>query len=283
MIVARAPLRISFAGGGSDVPGYYARNPGAVLSMTIKRHVTVSLKHEDRRVTMVSDCDCPRGSGLGGSSSFAVASLAATYRHFGRSWDREHLAEVAYRMERVELGVAGGKQDQYAATFGGFNLIEFYERGVHVVPQPVPKGLVERLFLVWTGNARTDLGLAERKNRAAAEQAIDEQLEALAELAKAMRKLLAAGKLDTFGYLLHEAWVAKRKSSQDHSTDRADLLYQTACKAGALGGKLCGAGGGGYLLLYVEPERRQAVQAAVEPLDAVLEPVEYEPEGVTVQ
>lgn len=315
IIRAKAPLRISFAGGGTDLPQYYEAHSGAVLSSTINRYAYVTLyPRTDRDILIRSldlgytvkygldetpvfdgildlvkaairrmevQCgleldirsDAPAGSGLGGSSALTAAVLGALAGLTGEVFSSYQLAELNYVVERVDLGIAGGKQDQYATTFGGFNLIEFYPDRIIVNPLRISRDLVNdleaHLLLCYTGCVRPNLGLVQRQVEFYREGRIQtlEAMRRLREMAYEMKELLLTGQLDAFGGMLDEAYQAKKQMNPliVESTP-ADLLYETAKRHGALGGKLCGAGGGGYLLLYCETGRQHEVRRALEQL-----------------
>ena len=282
MITAKAPLRISFAGGGSDIPEWYERHGGCVLSATIKRYATVTTT-QNGELTIKVKSDCPPGSGLGGSSAVCVAMIAATDARFGIERKPYPLAKAAIALERGHLMVAGGEQDQYAAALGGFRTYEWLPgtKEPMALMQWVPPDLSKWLHLVFTGKARTDAGIQQRLT----ERCKTEHVAALNRtmlVARGMAKALQDGDLNWFGSLLHDAWEYKKETSPGCSTDRADSLYSAARDRGAIGGKLCGAGGGGYALLCVPPANLLDVVLALEPMVARLEPVEFEPNGVTV-
>ncbi len=291
---ARAPLRISFAGGGTDVPPYPAEHGGAVLSATIDwaayASITTSatpgvrvsspdLQHTGAvagrqqlaKVVLDDDrfapsggadvtlaCDAPPGSGLGSSSSLIVAMAAALDEISGRARTPYELAADAVRLERDDLDVPGGLQDQYAAVFGGFNFIEFTADGVLVNPlRPRRETLAElhgSLLLVPAPvTSRRSQGILTRQieQTTAGENATIARLDRLKELAVEMKTALLRGDIDGIGEVLHEGWQAKRDLTQGITTEGIDELYADARRLGCRGGKLLGAGGGGYLLLLV--------------------------------
>jgi D-glycero-alpha-D-manno-heptose-7-phosphate kinase len=315
IIRAKAPLRISFVGGGTDLPHYYEKHGGAVLSSTINRYAYVTLyPREDHEIRIRSldlgylvkynleqgpvydgvldlakaaiqrmgiECgidmdvrsDAPAGSGLGGSSALTAAVLGALAALTGRPLSTYELAELNYTIERVDLKIAGGKQDQYATTFGGFNLIEFYKDRVIVNPLRIDRDILNdleaHLLLCYTGRVRPDLGLVDRQIRFYHEgrQETLEGMKRLHEMVYEMKEALLLGQLDRFGEMLHEAYENKKRMNPDIVADTpADVLYETARQHGAIGGKLCGAGGGGYLLLYCETGRQQEVRRELEKL-----------------
>lgn len=326
---AVAPLRISFAGGGTDVPPYPAAHGGAVLSATIRRSASASVRlrtdgayhvesldlaaraayaareelvfdgHLDLVKAVLRDLDpahgldlvlatdAPPGSGLGSSSALVVAMLAAVGAVAGRSWSRAELAWRAYQVERVDLKIRGGMQDQYAAAFGGLNLIQFWgDEAVEVRPLRVASETLEvlerSLLLAWSGSSRTDAGILRRQ----VDGVLGGSARSLASLAAmkaltlAMRDALLDGDLGAFAEGLHEGWEHKRRLAAGIATPRLDELYAVGRTAGAAGGKVLGAGGGGYLLFCCPPAARDEVARAVEAAGAPCSAVNFDPEGV---
>jgi D-glycero-alpha-D-manno-heptose-7-phosphate kinase len=292
MIVSCAPFRVSFAGGGSDIASFYSRRRGAVLSCAIAKYSFIvihpffnakkyhlkytrtelvdhveEIQHPllrealrmqgiDPGIEVVSVADIPGGTGLGSSSSFSVALINALYAHRRIFVTKESLASEACALEIERLGEPIGKQDQYAAAYGGINLIEFERHGgVNVQPLLLPQEtlaeLEENLMLFYTGSQR-DAREVLTKQVVALESddlTVSRMLK-MVELAYEMRDMLLAGDLDAFGLALHRGWELKRGLSGDVSNSQIDKFYTEAREAGALGGKLTGAGGGGFLLLY---------------------------------
>jgi len=311
MIVSCAPLRVSFAGGGSDIAAFYRKRRGAVLSCAIAKYSFIvvhpyfsatkyhlkyartelvdcldDIQHPILRealrmqeiapgIEIVSIADIPRGTGLGSSSSFSVALLNALYVHRGIFAPKERLAQEACMLEIDRLGEPIGKQDQYAAAYGGMNLIEF-ERHGGVTVQPLLlapatlSGLEGNLMLFFTGSQR-DAGdlLAHQVAAIETDGAVVSRMQQMVELAYEMRDLLLAGDLDAFGLALHRGWELKRGVSTRISTPVIDELYVRALAAGALGGKLTGAGGGGFLLLYCPKSAQAGVRHALAALQSV--------------
>ncbi|GAW94077.1 GHMP kinase [Calderihabitans maritimus] len=312
IIRSKAPLRISFAGGGTDVPPYPEEHGGAVLSATINKYAYVNIIPDNRTVVNVTSLDyelnikyhlpsavvyngkldlvkaalkvmgvdrgakvylhsdAPPGSGLGSSSSMVVALVGAIRHWMQKPMTAYEIAHTAYEIERRELQIAGGMQDQYAAAFGGFNFIEFFRDSVVVNPlrirPEVMNELQYNLLLCYTGGIRLSANIIEDqvgRYRKGAAQTV-KGLAELKEIAYQMKNALLVGKLDNFGELLHQGWLSKKKLSSKISNPRIDELYELALKKGALGGKLLGAGGGGYLLLYCPYTRKHVVAEALE-------------------
>jgi D-glycero-alpha-D-manno-heptose-7-phosphate kinase len=310
---AKAPLRISFAGGGTDVSPYPEERGGAVLNATIDKFayatllartgsgaarvhsldfdvdavyhapedfvfngeldlVKAVLRHflrHDQEIEVFLHSDAPPRTGLGSSSTMTVALTGLFQRYLRLPLTTYEVAELAYRIERVELGDPGGRQDQYAAAFGGFNFIEFTKNSTVVNPLRIdPEVLHElayRLMLCYTGTTRYSAQIIEsqtkayRSGRAETVEALDQTK----QLAFDMKKELLTGNLDAMGRLLHESWEAKKKFTEAVTNPEIDQMYSLARSAGALGGKLTGAGGGGYLLLFCDFRRRKEVAKAV--------------------
>lgn len=217
--------------------------------------------------------DAPAGSGLGGSSALTAAVLAAVAASSGAALSTYELAELNYAVERLDLRIAGGKQDQYATTFGGFNLIEFYKDRVVVTPLRIDRDVLYDLeahfLLCYTGCVRPDVGLVDklvnsyRDGHPDTLAAMKEQHELVYE----MKEALLLGQVERFGQMFDQAYMQKKRAMPDIANGTpADVLYETARKHGAIGGKLLGAGGGGYLLLYCETGRQQEVRVELERL-----------------
>jgi D-glycero-alpha-D-manno-heptose-7-phosphate kinase len=320
IIRSKAPLRISFSGGGSEVSPYKDEYGGVVLSATIDKYAYGSLRlREDRNVAVTSldydivakynlddeikydgeldlvkaviknlnkgykqgfdffiHSDAPPGSGLGSSSTMVVA-LIGLLKHLQRlPLTNYEIANLAYHIEREDLGIKGGMQDQFAATFGGFNFIEF-GRGpglsnIVVNPLRMDAGVINeleyRLLLCYTGRTRLSANIINDQVLAYTKKEED-VLKAMEELKKItieLKNALLQARLDDFGRLLHEAWINKKKMARQITNDMIDALYAAARKHGALGGKILGAGGGGYLLLYCEFDKKHLVAKELEKL-----------------
>jgi D-glycero-alpha-D-manno-heptose-7-phosphate kinase len=231
--------------------------------------------------------DAPPGSGLGGSSALVTAIVGGLAALGGRAYSREEVAHLSTAIEREDLGIAGGWQDQYATAFGGFNLIEFASAGVTVRPVDLaPEGLAElrdNLLLCYTGAVRTNLGLIDAQIRLFHEgrEETIQGMKQLHEMAFEMRDAVERGEFDALGRMLQAAYEAKKRMNP-HIAEGTPIerLFEVAREAGALGGKICGAGGGGYLLLYCRPERQPAVRAALEGLGGQLARFSFDPSGV---
>ena len=320
MIITQTPFRMSFFGGGTDFPDFYKKHGGAVISTTFDKYCYVNVRHLPRffdystelsysvieRVTDVEEskhpavreamkmldmhelrltyeADLPARSGLGTSSSFAVGMLNAFYALKGKYADKKRLADEAIYLERVLCNESGGVQDQIAASFGGLNRINFNENGYEVNPviiAPERKAQLNRnLMLFFTGFSRFSFDIQETTKKALA----DEQarlLEMLSLVDDAERVLTSKTDLNEFGRLLDYTWKLKRGISGRISTDSIDGLYKKGIEAGALGGKLLGAGGGGFLLFYVEEDKQESVHKAMENLLYV--PFKFENSGTRV-
>ena len=304
MIVrSKAPLRLSFGGGGTDVAPYLQEKGGVVLSTTIDKYAYCTLVPRDDAtinvesldyddvvkynvngkvkydgkldlvkaatkvmrvrtgVNLFLHSDAPPGSGLGTSSALVVAIVSAFKHWLSLPMSDYDMAELAYHIEREEVGIKGGKQDQYAATFGGFNFIEFSSDTTVVNPLRIKRATLNeleyRLMLCYTGGTRLSAGIIDDQV-AGFVQRNEDVVRALDEtkaLAVSMKNALLLGNVKEFGLLLHEAWCCKKRFTSKMSDDKIDQLYEIARRNGAIGGKLLGAGGGGYLLFLCEFDR----------------------------
>jgi D-glycero-alpha-D-manno-heptose-7-phosphate kinase len=328
-VIARAPLRISFVGGGTDFPHWFGEHGGAVLSATIDHYAEVTMQpRDDDRIQIRSldfghlvaydveaepvydgamdlpkaalarvgvrhgvdldiRSDAPPGSGLGGSSALVTAVVAALLALERRRMTADELARTCYEIERRDLGIAGGWQDQFATAFGGLNLLEFFAEGARVTPvraEPaVLSELRSNLLLCYTGGVRTDVGLIDTQVRLHAEgrEETIQGMKQLQSLAYEMRDVLEHGDVASIGPLLGEAYEnKKRMNPQIADGTPIERLFAAARDAGASGAKICGAGGGGYLLLACDPARQREVRAALEVLGGRFVPFAFEPAGV---
>ena len=330
IIRAKAPLRISFAGGGTDVAPYPEVEGGCVLNATIDCYAWGSLRsREDRQIHVESadlgislsytvesempldgrldlvkaairklnahnsdgfdvflHSDAPPGSGLG-SSSALVVGLVGLFREFKNLPLTEYeVADLAYIVERKELGIQGGLQDQYAASFGGFNFIEFYKDRVIVNPLRIRQDLLNELehnlLLCYTGTTRRSDHIIEDQTQRFEKQ--EEKtvagLRQQKQLAIDMKNALLQRRLNDFGSLLHLAWQAKKDFSPRISNDFIDEIYEQALKQGALGGKITGAGGGGFMLFYCRFEHKHRVAEALKRMGAIPTEFAFEPMGL---
>lgn len=322
MIITKTPFRMSFFGGGTDLREYFMENGGAVLSTTFDKYCYVNVRHLPRffeystelsysrteRVTCTDDiqhpairnamkmldmreirltyeADLPARSGLGTSSSFAVGMLNAFYALKGKYADKKKLADEAIYLERVLCHETGGWQDQIAASYGGFNRIDFNADGYDVFPvivSPERKKLLnQNLMMFFTGFTRisSEVQNANAAGNKGERYGVLKEMKGLVDEAEKILTDHAAG-LGEFGRLLHYSWGLKRKSGSAVSTDTIDYLYAKGIEAGALGGKLLGAGGGGFLVFYIEPDRQENLRKAMENLMYI--PFEFENGGTRV-
>ncbi len=316
MIITRTPFRISFAGGGSDLEACYARQPGAVLCTAIDKYMYLAVKEHfgsAYRVSyskteysetidgiehpivreclraagssvpleIVSMADLPAQAGMGSSSSFTVGLLHALYAFQGEVVAPNVLAEEACRVEIECLSEPIGKQDQYIAAYGGLQFIEFLPDGaVRIEPvhcsKEVYRELDRRLLIFFTGRTRNSRDVLSRQRHNTAGNL--PALAALCDIARSMRDVLTSGNdLARFGRLLGEAWRTKKSLEFSISNTSVDGTYQRGLEAGAEGGKLLGAGGGGFLLFYCEPERQPSLREALADLEEV--PFSFSPHG----
>jgi D-glycero-alpha-D-manno-heptose-7-phosphate kinase len=305
VIISQTPLRVSFLGGGSDLPAYYRRNGGAVLSAAVDQsvYVTVSRKFDNAvrvgysrteevahaseiehplvreslallgieggiEITSVADIPA-RGTGLGSSSSFTVGLLNALHAYSGRHATADRLAEESCLVEIERCGEPIGKQDQYAAAFGGFNFIRFHpddtvEVTKMICPQSLVAELQSRLIFFYTGVTRSASSLLQQQSASVASPgAKSDATSHLAKLAEHAFSELCGGKLECLGPMLHEAWQTKKQIADGISNDLIDQAYEAAIRAGAEGGKVLGAGGGGFLMFLAPAERHNSIRTAL--------------------
>lgn len=235
-----------------------------------------------RELTLTYDADLPARSGLGTSSSFAAAMLMGFYALKGKYIDKKRLAQEAIHLERVLCGEIGGIQDQIAAAYGGFNQITFTKDGFEVNPIVISNQRKERLnnslMLFFTGFSRFSFNIQKEQEKNI--HAKEKQLLEMLSLVDEAEEILTSGDLDQFGRMLDHTWHLKRGVNQAVSTSQIDQAYETAIKAGALGGKLLGAGGGGFLLFYVQPEKQEQVRKALSTLREI--PFRFETGGARI-
>jgi D-glycero-alpha-D-manno-heptose-7-phosphate kinase len=316
MIVrSRAPLRLSFAGGGTELSPYLEAYGGQILNGTIGLHAYATLEpNADGRVkfvaadqdialelpaespvsgddlplhrgvynrivgtfnggrplpvTVTTFCDAPVGSGLGSSSTLTVAMIKAFDEYLGLALDEYSLARIAYEVERQDLNLEGGRQDQYAAAFGGFNFIEFHEDDRVVVnPLRIPQSTIcefeASLILYYTGKSRHSAQIIEEQTKLIREQneAVIRHLHTIKSYCGLMKEYLLKGNIEAFAEVLDRSWAEKRATASSISNATIDHVYEVVRQAGVIGGKISGAGGGGFMMLICRPERRMHVLA----------------------
>lgn len=319
MIIVQTPLRVSLLGGGTDFPSFYLKEGGCVLSFTIDKYIFVTIKrrfdnklrigytrtemvdcvddiqHElirealrltgiERGVEITTMGDIPsEGSGLGSSSTVTVGALHALHNHLGEVVPADRLAQEACKIEIDILGKPIGVQDQYIAAHGGFRFIEFKTNGEirterMVIDGDLNRQLNENLLLFYTGVTRKSVTiLQEQKTNIANRMSI---LGEMRDLALEMKGELQKGNLDPLGTKLHENWLLKKQLATRISNGDIDSMYEAARAAGALGGKITGAGGGGFLLLYCPESKRDSVRSALRSLREL--PFQIEGDGSKV-
>lgn len=325
MIITQTPFRMSFFGGGTDMESFFKKHGGAVLSTTFDKYCYVNVRHLPRffdysteltyskieRVKNIQDiehpairnamkmldmhemrltyeADLPARSGLGTSSSFAVGMLNAFYALKGKYADKKKLSDEAIYLERKLCQEAGGWQDQIAASFGGFNRINFNTDGTYdvlpvIISPERKKTLNDNLLMFFTGFTRFSSDVQKANASIKERQDVKEKrlLEMLSLVDKAEHILTDKNAdLDDFGRMLDYTWKLKRQTGSAVSTNSIDALYDKGIQAGALGGKLLGAGGGGFLVFYVQPEYRKAVKEAMD--DLLYIPFRFEDGGTRV-
>lgn len=318
MIIVQTPLRVSFFGGGTDFPSYYLSEGGCVLTTAIDKYIFVTIKqrfddllrigytrtemvesvdaveHElirealrktgiTKGIEITTTGDIPAGTGLGSSSTVTVGTLNSMYHFLRQTVSADQLAREACEIEIDRLHKPIGVQDQYIAAYGGFRFIEFKQDGnIHVseiqLDPLIKRRLNESLLLFFTGTTRQASSiLTEQKENMSQNLAV---LGAMKQMAYTARDELCAGNIDALGTLMHEYWQLKKNLASQISNGGIEEWYQAARKAGALGGKITGAGGGGFLLLYCPYGKREAVRAALPHLREL--PFQLESDGSKV-
>lgn len=322
MIITKTPFRMSFFGGGTDIESFFSKYGGAVISTTFDKYCYVNVRHlprffeystelsysktervndiddiihpairnamkmlDMRELRLTYEADLPARSGLGTSSSFAVGMLNAFYALKGKYADKKKLADEAIYLERVLCNEAGGYQDQIAASYGGFNRINFNTDGTYdvfpIIIHPARKAqLNNNLLMFFTGFTRLSSEIQMQNSIEYSEH--NEQLKQMLAIVDEAEKVLVNDdiELDNFGRLLDKTWRLKKETGKAITTDSIDVLYEKGITAGALGGKLLGAGGGGFLLFYVQPQNKRAVIEAMKELLYV--PFKFEDGGTRV-
>lgn len=328
IVQARAPVRVSFAGGGSDTIQFYSQYDGAVLSTTISLFAHASMKLRDDQLIKITSAelesslevekiedlpnsglfglitslikvvmptfgfelhlhsDFPIGSGLGGSSAICAAILGCFNQFRNDPWKNNEIAEIAFQAERLHFGVAGGWQDQYATVFGGLNYIEFSYGGNQVTPLRLNRSttleLEERLILCDTRITHDSGSIHEDQKKNLGQNNTINFIKENVQIAQEMKSQILAGKIDKFGTMLDDAWRLKQKYSGLISTPWINEIYDAAVEKGALGGKLLGAGGGGYFIFYVPDFKKIEFLSFLKDEGLSPIPFRFEPNGLEV-
>lgn len=319
MIISRTPLRMSFVGGGSDLPSFYRQHGGAVVSTAINKFVYITVNEKfDHRVRVsysrteeastiaeiqhplvreamtllglkggleiTSIADIPsKGSGLGSSSAFTVGLLHALHAYSGRYASAEQLAREACTIELERCGEPIGKQDQFAAAYGGFNFIQFNpDDSVSVEPilcrRETLAQLQSNILVFYTGLSRSASAILKSQQEAVtASPAKQKTLQRMVQQAHDLKAALQQNDLGAFGQIIHEGWELKRGLTGEISNPEIDAWYAKARHAGAVGGKLLGAGSGGFLMFYAPPEQHEVISAALPELRQI--PMRFESQG----
>jgi D-glycero-alpha-D-manno-heptose-7-phosphate kinase len=306
MVISKTPFRISFVGGGSDLPSYYLNHGGAVLSTAIDKYIYLAMhnyfvedkfflkysknelvdsvdeiKHpiirevfkyfDIKGVDFNSSADLPSGTGMGSSSSFTAGliNLCCTYK--GQYMSRESIAELACKIEIDILKEPIGKQDQYACAIGGLNFIEFNKDNtvnVEKICLDIEKThlMTNNLLLFFLGNTRSASSVLSEQKKNVEDGKKIENLSEMVKLAYELKSEILKGEIDALGHILHKGWILKKELASGISSQAIDYYYGLAISAGASGGKLLGAGGGGFLLFYVKPEKQLSVKNALKEL-----------------
>lgn len=336
MIVrSKAPFRLEFAGGGTDVPPFTDDYGGIIFNATIDHYAYCSIKPRDdhefnihsldyniiaqfkdekdmkfdgnldlvkaviQRMSkfnegkttgcdVVLHSDIPAGSGLGSSSTVCVALVGAMARYYRLALNQNEIAHLAYEIERIDLGIAGGLQDQYAAAFGGFNLMEF-KKDLEVIVNPlrippdIKNEILYHLILINTGKARYSDGILRDQvgiYTSTPEKVLKHYL-ILKDIAIQMKNAIVKGEVEKWGVLLGEAWKNKKQISDKISNPHIENLYATAIQKGAIGGRIMGAGGGGHMIFYVKDiTNRRPLINALEELGAKNVPFGFDDNGI---
>jgi D-glycero-alpha-D-manno-heptose-7-phosphate kinase len=307
MIISRTPFRISFAGGGSDLPSFYRKEMGAVVSTSINKYMYIALHpffdkekiqlkysktelvdsiseinhpifrevlslYNLRGIDLNSIADIPSGTGLGSSSAFTVGLINAVRTFLGKATSNERLGEMACEIELNKVGSPIGKQDQYATACGGLNFITFYgDETVNVqkiiMSPSKKKELEENLLMLYVGGSHSANKILENQQIAIDDQRKFRTQKEMVNLAFQLKTALENNEIDDFGRYLHEGWLMKKSLTSGITTGYIDSLYARGLKAGALGGKLLGAGGAGFILFYCPKERQEAFRATMSDIE----------------
>ncbi len=327
----RAPLRISFAGGGTDIPYFFDKHGGAVINTTIDKYCYATLiKRADKKIIIDSDItpntdilidsieflkydgrldlikavinimkpdfgfelylhnDTPPGRGLGASASAAVLVAKLLNQLMDTGYDDYKIAEIAYKAERDELDMKGGWQDQYSAVMGGFNYMEFNHDSAIIYPlrlkSEIIKELNSHLMLCYVGKGHFSGGIHQEMEKSFRDNEKEklEKLTILKKIAIEMKDSLLKGNLEDFGRLLRESWECKKSISLSISNSHVDFLYEIGIKNGAYGGKLLGAGSGGYILFFYSPRKRNQLKSSLESAGGEIHNFTFESKGSEV-
>ncbi len=332
MIVrAKAPFRVSFGGGGTDMPPYCTENGGCVINTAIDRHIYITIKpREDKKIHIYSVrynketifnlgdknyteefelikgavnvlnikdgfditiySELPVGSGMGGSSSLCVALIGAFNDYYKLGLNLYDIAMKAFEIERVELHQDGGYQDQFAAAYGGFSLVEFTKK-IKVIPIKVKEEMLNELqyclILCYIGGSHFSSEIQHEviKGYSVEKLSYMEAMQELKDVTYSMRTVIESNninRLNEFGELLHRGWLAKKSLSSKISNDEIDNFYLTSRKFGVYGGKLLGAGGGGHLLLFSEPNKKFQVIQELEKIGGKIINFHFNPKGLEI-
>ena len=303
MIITRAPFRVSFCGGGSDLPSFYEKFGGCVLSTSIRKYMYLTIHnyfHKDQIVLKYSKtetvrdyeeiehkyfkqclkdfgimgveissmADIPSGTGLGSSSSFTVALLHLLHTYKGEFVSKYKLAKDACEVEIEKLGEPIGKQDQFAAAFGGLNFIEFKPNGfvnvepIIMAPQSYSQ-LETNILMFYLGGTHSASAILKEQSQNVKTVDKAKVQQQMCVLTRTLKEELQKNNIDAMGELLHENWMLKKSLATCISNPLIDETYEKAMAAGALGGKLLGAGGAGFMIFYVRPDQQEVVRAAL--------------------
>lgn len=330
LLIVRAPVRISFGGGGTDLPAYYEQFGGAVVNTAINRYIYTVLstgssdalqiissdfskfyRHDDDSALTIDDelglakailrefgdykgldlflaSQIPPGTGLGSSGAVAVAMVKALTVRQGRTLGNAEIAEIACDIAINKMNLPSGKQDEYGSAMGGLNHIVFEKSGVTVTPVGLTpenlKALQRRVMLFYTGQSRNSRSILQKQTDASKvqNQSTLDRMHQIKALGTEMLSALEVGDLDAFGDLLHQSWLQKRGVVKDVSNDKIDEAYQLARDHGALGGKIAGAGGGGFMMLYSPEEKQNAITNALKNLGLNRMDFEFDLQGPQV-
>lgn len=307
MVISKTPFRISFAGGGSDLPSYYLKYGGAVLSTSIDKYIYLSMhsyfvdnkyflkysknefvdtlneikhpiirevfRHFDiKGVDFNSSADLPSGTGMGSSSAFTsgLINLCCTYK--GINMSSVSIADLACKIEIDILKEPIGKQDQYACAVGGLNFIEFSKddtvnvEKIHLTDEKI-NTMSNNLLLFYLGNTRVASSILSEQKKNIEDGNKIENLSKMVKLAYDLKSEIMKGEIDFLGESLHKGWLLKKELASGISSQFIDHYYNLAINAGGIGGKLLGAGGGGFLIFYVKPEKHISVKNALKDLN----------------